>query len=535
MIGAALRLWQYAANSSLWIDELALSRNIIDRGVSELLQPLDYAQSAPAGFLLIEKALSTVFGTGEFALRAFPLLCGLCALGLFWAVTTKVVSGWTVPYAVGLFSLGIPFIYFSSQVKQYSSDVAAALLLVWATLATHRQGVTRARAFWLGVLGAALAWFSQPAVFVMAGIGTGLAILAFKEGERHTTGWFGITCALWAASAAAVVTHSLGAVGELDREYFQWFWSGGFMPVPPRTLSELAWLPGKLTWVFGAFGLGLGHTNGGLNYRWSPLFTAVMLYGYWVLWRKQRDAALFLSLPVVVAVGLSALALYPFTARLLAFLIPFFILALAVGASEVLARFQYRFQFLSAALLAVLVGAPIYAVATALPPSWVQHFRPIMAHVSQWHEPGDRIYVYSGGGLAFSYYAPRFGVDQNGVILGRCALNDARSYLRELDSLRGQKRVWLVATHEQREGELQLILGYLDQLGRRLDAVVERASSGRAIENAYGYLYDLSDRERLSSVSADTYALPVAFEPMREAAARWGCHGVTGGAQSRQP
>ena len=120
-------------------------------------------------------------------------------------------------------------------------------------------------------------------------------------------------------------------------------------------------------------------------------------------------------------------------------------------------------------------------------------------------------------------------------MLGRCSLSDPRSYLRELDSLRGQKRVWLVATHEQRDGELQVILGYLDQLGRRLDSVVEPASSGRPIENAYGYLYDMSDRERLASVSAEKYALPVTFEPMPETAARWGCHGITGGVPRGQP
>ena len=535
VLGAALRLWQYAANSSLWIDELALTRNIIDRSAAVLFAPLDYAQVAPIGFLLAEKAVTLVFGTNEYALRALPLASGMASLVLFWALAKRVLSGWAIPFAVGLFSLGIPFIYLSSQVKQYSSDVAAALFLTLTSLEVYRRGVSTRRAIWLGLAGAVVAWFSQPALFVMTGIGAGLLVLAAMRGDRGAWQSSSIIWAGWGASAGAVAARAIRTVPELDREYFRWFWAGGFMPLPPQSLSDMFWLPGKFMWVFGKFQLGLGRTDGGLGYRWSPVFALAMAWGFWVLWKKQRDAALFLFLPTLVVVGLSGAEIYPLTARLLAFLIPFLLVAVAAGASDLVTRLQYRFQFVGTGLLAVLIGAPIYAIATALPPSSIQHVRPIMAHVSERHETSDRVYVYSGAGLAFSYYAPRFGIPEEGVILGRCSLSDPRSYLRELDLLRGHKRVWLVATHEQRDGELQLILGYLDQLGRRLDSVIERATSGRPIEHAYGYLYDLSDPERLASVSAENYALPVTFEPIPEAAARWGCHGITGGAPTGQP
>jgi hypothetical protein len=533
LLGAVLRVWQYLANSSLWIDEAAVARNIIERPVTALFGPLDYAQVAPIGFLLIEKGITSLFGTSEYSLRAFPLVCGLSSLFLFWAVAKRVLSGWAVPFAVGLFSLGIPFIYFSSQVKQYASDVAAALVLLLLALEMRNQGVSPRRAIWLGFTGAVIAWFSQTALFVMLGIGLALLILVLNERDRAAAQSLSTTGALWLLSAAAVAAHSLWSVSDLDREYFRWFWGEGFMPLLPNSLSDVGWLPRKLIWVFGAFAPGLGHTNGGLNYRWSPIFAAMMLYGYWTLWRKQRDAALFLLLPVVVAVGLSAASLYPFTARLLAFLIPFLLLATAAGASHFLTNLPRRLQFLSPAALAVLGGAPIYAIATALPPSWVQHFRPVMAHISQRRDAGDQIYVYSGAGLAFGYYAPRFGIPRDGVALGRCSLGDPREYFRELDRLRGEKRVWFVATHEQRSGELELILGYLDQIGRRLETITVPASSGRVIEDAYGYLYDLSDRERLASVSPERYALPSTLTPLPDSLKRWGCYGITGGESSR--
>ena len=522
-----LRIWQYLANSSLWIDEAALARNIIERTPLALLDSLDYAQVAPPGFLLAEKAASSMLGTSEYALRAFPLACGLCALWLFWRVAERLLTGWAVPFAVGLFSIGIPFIYFSSMLKQYSSDVAAALLLLLAALDIRRRDVTPHRAWSLGVAGVVIAFFSQSALFVLAGLGAGFLILVMMERDIASARSLLITWTLWALGAAALTIHALWSVTDLDREYFRWFWTDGFMPMPPQSASDLTWLPSKLTWVFGAFAPGLGWTNGGLNYRWSAVFVAVMLWGFWALWRTRRDAALFLLLPLVVVVCLSALSLYPFTARLAAFLIPFLLLATAAGASHLVANWPRRLAFLTPAVLAVLGGAPIYAAATALPPTWVQHVRPVIAHLSERRNPNDSIYVYYGANLAFRYYAPRFAIAPERVVFGRCALGDPRAYLRDLDQFRGLERIWLIVTHTDRVGELELILGYLDAIGRRLGMITVPGSRDRRIEDASGYLYDLSDRDRLRATSAVTY--PLALSPLTDRMIRWGCYGITGG------
>src|SRR5690606_12042987 len=55
VLGIVLRLRQYFANRSLWVDEASLALNIINRSFGGLTQPLDYNQGAPVGFLFIEK------------------------------------------------------------------------------------------------------------------------------------------------------------------------------------------------------------------------------------------------------------------------------------------------------------------------------------------------------------------------------------------------------------------------------------------------------------------------------------------------
>src|SRR5512145_1703935 len=131
VLGAALRLWQYASGASLWADEANLALNIVDRPLGRLLGPLDYRQMAPPGWLLLQKAAVTVLGGGEHALRLVPLLGGLAALPLTWLVARRVLRPGLGPaLALGLVATAVPLIFFAAQVKPYATDTAAALGLL---------------------------------------------------------------------------------------------------------------------------------------------------------------------------------------------------------------------------------------------------------------------------------------------------------------------------------------------------------------------------------------------------------------------
>src|SRR5687767_15052923 len=74
-IGCVLRLWQYLTDTSLWLDEIALARGILDLDLrSLLLQPLPYDQVAPKGFLLVQKLAVLALGRSDYILRLFPFL-----------------------------------------------------------------------------------------------------------------------------------------------------------------------------------------------------------------------------------------------------------------------------------------------------------------------------------------------------------------------------------------------------------------------------------------------------------------------------
>jgi len=127
--GVAVRFVQYLSNRSLWGDEASISLNIVSRTYQELLEPLSYNQAAPPGFLTVEKLAVQVFGNSEYSLRLFPLLASAIALLAFYRLATHYTSQITAPIAIAFFACLPYLVYYATEVKQYSSDVAIAILL----------------------------------------------------------------------------------------------------------------------------------------------------------------------------------------------------------------------------------------------------------------------------------------------------------------------------------------------------------------------------------------------------------------------
>jgi hypothetical protein len=71
-----------------------LASSIVKRSFSGLMQPLDYGQGAPVGFLFLEKASILIFGNHDYILRLFPLLMSSLAIVFMWRVTEIYLDDW---------------------------------------------------------------------------------------------------------------------------------------------------------------------------------------------------------------------------------------------------------------------------------------------------------------------------------------------------------------------------------------------------------------------------------------------------------
>jgi hypothetical protein len=512
LLGAALRLWQYAVGASLWADEANLALNIIDRPLGRLLGPLDYRQVAPPGWLLLQRAAVALLGDGEHALRLIPLLGSLVTLPLTWYVAHRILPARRAPIlALGLVASAVPLIFFAAQVKPYATDVAAALGLLALALAARGPGSADAPLFRLGLAGAVLPWLSYPALLVDAGLLAALGATAMLARDRERVRSLVPVGLVWAASATGAIAWARGTLTPGDAEYFRQFWGPWLMPWPPRSLRDLGWPLARVTTVYG---------GGGLRYPAPGMFVGLAALGALGLWWRARDRAWLLLGPIAATFAAAALQVYPFSPRLVLFLFPPFLILTAAG-PQALARLGGAPGRWTAAIATGLCAAlAVHGLVRDAPPYAPEPLKPVLWPMRQAWQPGDRAYVYYGAEKAFVYYARRLGFAPDAYVLGSCAREDPRVYLRELDALRGVARVWVVVAHSRR-GEDAMLLGYLDRIGTRRASLraAGRAPGPRTDEYAYAYLYDLSDPARLAAATWESYPLP----PVR-AAAGWSCH-----------
>jgi hypothetical protein len=526
VLGAALRIWQYGTGASLWADEANLALNILDRGPGALLGPLDYRQMAPPGWLLLQKAAVTLLGEGEHALRLVPLLGSLATLALCWHVARQILaSALGRALALGLVAIGGPFIFFAAQVKPYATDVAVALGLLALALAVRRDGPSGGRMLRLALASALAPWLSYSAILVGAGLLAALALSAIVERDGRRLRSLAPGALAWAASVAAAVVWARGTVTPDDVVYMQRFWAHWLMPWPPRGLRDLGWPIGRLTTVY---------AGGGLRYPAPGVFLVLAVLGAWALWRRARDLAWLLLGPIAATFGAAALHVYPFAPRLILFLFPSFLILTAAGVEAIgtfssgsLGRWGGRGssagQRARGLAAAACAGLALVGLLRDAPPYAPEPLKPVLESLRQAWQPGDRIYVYYGAEKAFVYYVRRFGFAPGSYLLGRCAREDPRLYLRELDGFRGAPRVWLVMAHPAL-GEDTIILGYLDWIGARRTSIqaTGREPGTRAPDLARADLYDLSDPRRLANGTAATAPLPP--RPPVGRAAAWSCH-----------
>jgi hypothetical protein len=480
LAGAILRVRQYLTGRSLWVDEAMLALNIVERSFAGLFQSLDYDQGAPIGFLLVEKVFNIVLGRGEFALRLFPLLVGLLSLGLFYLLLRRVTSTVGLLTALALFAFNQRLIYYSSEVKQYILDAAVAILLLWLAAPVLDASPRRKEVALLAVAGSIALWFSHPALFVLAGIGLALVILAVKRGDLSSLRRILAMGALWLLEIGFLYVLILGDLSRND--YMREYWQGAFLPVPPW--SDPVW-----------FGRALEQNIGvqfGIPYAVFFVF-ALMLIGWVMLFRQHRGFALAVACIALVTALASAWQLYPVFERMILFLVPVGLVLLG-KAVEALYRSLQKYRLAGALPVLVLAGFLLYgpvvtSMQSFLEPKPFEHIRPTIEHLRDSWKEGDGLYVSSGALPAFRYYAPAYGLGGIPYTFGsREDYRNPENILSQLGTFDGQPRVWVLLSHVyEREGfnEREFILSALEQMGE------QRREFRVPGTSVFLYLYDL--------------------------------------------
>jgi dienelactone hydrolase len=499
-IGVALRVWQYLGDTSLWFDELSIARNIHERTFAQLMtQPLGYNQIAPVGFLAMVKGSALLLGPSDMALRLFPFLCGLLSLILFWRVAARALDPVATPVALGIFVIGLPFIRYTSELKQYGADLDAALALTLIALDLRSSPPTVRQCALAGLAALPMVLFSQAAIVVMVGLGAVLVGLRLLERSPDTRLPALITAPIWVASALVGLWVARQHTTPETIAYMHQFWGQrlGFFPLPPRHARDALWLWDRIGQLFAEEAM--------LKYPVPWLYEAIAMLGLIVLWRRARDIALIVVTPLAAAAAAAIAQQYPFRLRVVLFVVPTLVLLVATGVRWISAQAARLHPLSGSAMLAGLVASPVYAIVADRPAYSVENYKDVLAHVQSHRRPDDPVYVYANTYEAMEHYGARYGFAPDGYILGTCDERESRRYLEDVDRFRGLPRVWFVASSVRPfYPARQSIDRYLHAIGVVLDSIAV-PSQQRGLFPVSAELFDLSDSMRLQAATAASF------------------------------
>ncbi len=120
-----------------------------------------------------------------------------------------------------------------------------------------------------------------------------------------------------------------------------------------------------------------------------------------------------------------------------------------------------------------------------------EEIRPVIRYLQEHQKGRDVLYLYYSSQPAFQYYQQRYGYEDDDYIVGVVSKNNLDNYIKDLNRLRGNERVWVLFSHVSNGRgayEQGFFLRYLDSIGQRRDSFKR--------EGAGVYLYDLSEAKK---------------------------------------
>ncbi len=423
------------------------------------MQPLDDNQGAPLFFLWIQKGMVSIFGPSEYVLRFFPLMCGIISIFTFWFITSKYLNRRATFFALLLFSISDLLIKFSSEVKQYSCDVFVGIsaVIILFFLRKHEH-LGYALAIVYGLLGVILIWLSYSAIFFFASIGIVFAYDIYSKGDNDKAKFLAIIGSLWIISFLLFYTTSLTNL--TSNQYLLDYWRNGFPPSLSKPLSVLEWTISAL--------LGIFENPGGLSAFGLGAFLYVI--GSVSLYRRDKVFYLGLVLPLLLTLFASFLSKYPFSNRLILFMLPLLLLPIGEGIEQVVKLLnKSQFRLAIPVFIIILFFQPLIGMKEYLEePKLKEEIKPIIEHVHDNWQEGDVIYVYYGAYKPFKYYQKKFSIQESDYILGIEPRYQWVNYLPDLNKLQNYDRVWLIFSHVRSANDVNeehLMTNWLDKTG----------------------------------------------------------------------
>jgi len=247
-------------------------------------------------------------------------------------------------------------------------------------------------------------WFSHPAVFILAGLGTSLLWVLLRHNDRRSLVLLSVPGVLWSGSFLVVYFVSLRSLSANPQLLA--YWQDAFPPIPPSSVADIRWFVDSF--------FGLFSNVGGLEPELTGIAAVAGVLGACTLFSQHRARFLLLLAPIAFTFLASAFHRYPFRERLLLFLVPSVILLMAAGLATIRTKTRESLPLLSILMVGFLLFRPaLHAGRYFIHPRTVEEIKPAIEYVRNHRLKGDTLYIYCMSTCPFQYYSERHLISAN--------------------------------------------------------------------------------------------------------------------------
>ena len=458
ILGIIFRLRQFLFNRSLWSDEALLANNFLFLSPYRLIRgSLVFDQAAPSGFLILVFLVTKLFGLYDYTLRFIPIVSAILSVVLAYYLSKYVYKTFVGQLVfVGSISISPILIYYSSEFKQYSSDLFVTLLILWASYSskTRKNGN-----LFLGLLGAICIWFSIPSVIVLASVGTVMLLeLLIQNKKKEAFQLLGVIV-FWLVNFGLFFLFTLRNTASNTNLVV--YWRGSFAPLLPNSIQALRWYPESL--------LGLTYLSFWQSFPRGPgpielwfslqnfLLLGIVVFGGVYAFLRSRKIFLIGTLMIIINLSLSAFHLYPFSNRLLLYLTPVVYLFAGMFFEGLFCVERYWLKIVTVVTTSILLIATVKEpIKVAIQPNNFSDIKTALKIVARKHVPNDNLITSVWGRAPFDFYRRFYQLNDVNVV--QIKQNDDRAiyYVETLCNQKVLGRTWIlfIFTHV---GEKELL------------------------------------------------------------------------------
>jgi len=476
-IGVYFAYEQFIFNKNLWNDEAALALNIINRSFRELLQPLDYSQVAPIGFLYLEKLAVLISKENEYLIRVVPFIAYLLSIVMAYFVSFRLTDNKILSlFAATLVANNNTLSWYSSEVKQYSLDILMTYILVYLTIS--KSFFKTKYTIFYGVVGSIIIWFSNASIVILAASALYLTIKEIYKKQNYKIVYIFI---LWGASF--IVYYLLFIHNHPSTPFMREYWKFSFLPIDGSLAEIIHFLSIKLNRTL------MEATRADVNIY--LLYFVYFVYFFGVVYAiliKNYKIVYFVFMPLLIHISISALKLYPFDTRLVLYLLSLLVIFYAFSLYSIYLSLSKVIK-----IPKILLLIPLSLLTIDLKshiPHGVINIKEPMKIVLEKIKPTDELYLYNMAQLVYRYY-----VDSNIVPIdhqvtwGTISRNHNERYNEEMLKLKDKS--WLLFGHVFYDEE-DYMISFITNRGAK---VIEK----HIFANSSLYYVDTSSMDRIIS------------------------------------